>query len=175
MKEIIEVPEGVNAKIEGKKIIISKGDVVNQKTLFHPLIKTSIKENKIILESDKENRKILQLLNTFKAHINNMIRGVQKPFVYELKICASHFPINVEINDDTILIKNFLGEKVPRKSRIYGNTKVKVENEDIIISSSSIEEAGQTAAGIEMATKVKERDRRIFQDGIYITKKGGKE
>jgi large subunit ribosomal protein L6 len=42
----------------------------------------------------------------------------------------------------------------------------------VTVSGSDREKVGQTAANIEMACKIKKRDRRVFQDGIYIVSKG---
>jgi len=38
----------------------------------------------------------------------------------------------------------------------------------VIVEGIDIEHVGQTAANIELATKVKDKDRRVFADGIYI-------
>jgi large subunit ribosomal protein L6 len=74
-----------------------------------------------------------------------------------------------------LLIKNFLGESVPRKMAIKPNVEVKIEGEEIIVSSPDKEAAGQVAGDIEQLTRIKKRDIRIFQDGCYITHKAGKE
>ena len=57
-----------------------------------------------------------------------------------------------------------------------GEVKVEVQNKvDVIVSGADIEKVGQTAANIERSCKIRKRDRRVFQDGIYITSKAGTE
>ena len=45
----------------------------------------------------------------------------------------------------------------------------------ITVRSSDKEIGGQMAADIERITKVIKKDRRVFQDGIFITNKAGEE
>ena len=71
------------------------------------------------------------------------------------------------------VIENFLGEKFPRKAKILGATKIEVKGDQVILTGPDIEAVSQTAANIEQATKIKGFDPRVFQDGIYITKKAG--
>ena len=76
---------------------------------------------------------------------------------------------------ENVTIKNFLGETTPRKAKIVPGVQVKIEGDIIKLSSPNIESAGQTAANIETATKIRNRDRTRFQDGIWITKKAGED
>ena len=104
-----------------------------------------------------------------------MVKGVQEKFEYKLKVCFSHFPISVDVKGNGATIKNFLGEKIPRKLQIPLGVDVQVNKEIIIINSSNKELVGQAAANFERATRIRKKDRRIFQDGIFITNKAGKE
>ena len=115
------------------------------------------------------------MMNTFEAHINNMIKGVQNKFEYKLKICSSHFPMTVKIDGKKAIIKNFLGEKTDRKCKIMSGAEVEVNGNQIVVKSIDKEIAGQTSANFEAATKVGKRDRRTFNDGIFIINKAGKE
>ena len=79
--------------------------------------------------------------------------------------------MNVAVNNGVLTIKNFLGESVPRTLKIKDGSDVKVDGQIITVNSTDIEKAGQTAASIEQLTRITNRDRRIFQDGIFIIEK----
>jgi len=90
-----------------------------------------------------------------------------------MEICNIHFPMNVKVEGNRMIIKTFLGEQVDRTAKILPNVNVDIKGNKITITSHDKEAAGQTAANIETATKVKGRDRRIFQDGIFLTERNG--
>ena len=81
----------------------------------------------------------------------------------------------MEVKDREVLIKNFLGEKTPRKIKLKNEVDVKVDKDVITINSIGKELAGQTAANFETATRIRNRDKRVFQDGIFIINKNGRE
>ena len=83
--------------------------------------------------------------------------------------------MSVDIKGKEATIKNFLGEKIPRKLKILDNVEINIEKDIITINSCDKELAGQTAANFEKATRIRMKDRRVFQDGIFITSKAGKE
>jgi len=171
----IEIPEGVEANIEGNKLTIKGEKGENQREFKIGKLIFEKKENKIIISDKKATKKEKRIINTVVAHIKNMIKGVQENFEYKLKICSSHFPITVDIQGDEATIKNFLGEKIPRKVKIPKDVEVNVDRDIITITSKNKETAGQAAANFEGATRIKNKDRRVFQDGIFITNKAGRE
>jgi large subunit ribosomal protein L6 len=175
LSQIIEIPEGVEAEIDGAKVIIKGTKGVNEREFSLANLILEKKGNEIIIGNKKSSKKEKRRMNTIAAHIRNMISGIQKEFEYKLKVCFSHFPITVEVKGNEALIKNFLGERTPRKVKIPEGAKVNVEKDVIIITSPSIETAGQAAANFENATRIPNRDRRVFQDGIFITSKAGEE
>nr|AJS11628.1 50S ribosomal protein L6P [uncultured archaeon] len=171
----IDIPNEVEAKIDGNKLTVKGHEGKIEKKFNIGKLIFEKKENKIIIKYNKATKKEKRNMNSIAAHIKNMIKGVQKKFEYKLKICFSHFPITVDVQGNKAVIKNFLGEKIPRKSEIIEGSEIKVDKEFITVTSAEIELAGQTAANLENATKVGKRDRRVFQDGIFIINKHGKE
>jgi large subunit ribosomal protein L6 len=170
----IEIPEEVEIEIGRNEISVKGPEGENHRKLNMRNIKIEKKEGKILIENPSVTRKEKRMINTITAHLKNMIQGVQKKFEYKLKVCSSHFPITIEIKGDKALIKNFLGEKKPRKCPIPKGAEIEVNKDIITTKSVDREIAGQAAANFETATKVRNRDRRVFQDGIFITDKIGR-
>ncbi len=173
--EEVEIPENVQVEVDGMKIRVTGPKGTIERDFSHArgvLIRKE--DNKIVVETFFANRRKKALVPTIASHIENMILGVTKGFRYKLKIVYSHFPVTVKVDKEKklVLIENFLGEKAPRVAKIVGNVNVTVKGDDVIVEGIDIEEVGQTAANIEHATKVKNYDRRVFMDGIYIYEKG---
>jgi large subunit ribosomal protein L6 len=174
MKEEVKIPAGVQVTIEGKTVHVKGPKGSMSRLLSHPLIELSVKDNVVSISCRQSTvrRKEKALLGTFKAHLKNMIKGVTQGYECSMKTVFSHFPIKNSVEGNHLLIQNFLGERSPRRAEILENVKVEVKDESITLSGIDKEKIGQTAANIERATKVKNRDIRVFQDGIYIIKKG---
>jgi len=171
--EEVEVPLEVKVAVDELKVVVEGPKGKLERDFSHAKgISIRQEENKVIIEAFNADRRKKTLVGTIAAHIRNMITGVTKGYRYKLKIVFSHFPISVEVKGNQVIIKNFLGEKSPRKANILEGVSVKVVDRDIIVEGIDIEKVGQTAANIEMATKVGEFDRRVFMDGIYIYEKG---
>jgi large subunit ribosomal protein L6 len=169
----IALPEGVTATYTGRVFTATgpKGEV--SKNLFAPAISIEIGTG-IKVSATNVGKKEKMKLGTFAAHIANVVKGAADGFEYKLKICAGHFPMNVSMKGNKFEVKNYIGEKVPRKLTLKEGAVVKIDGEIITVTAADKELAGQVAADIEQLTRLTNKDRRIFQDGIYITEKAGK-
>jgi large subunit ribosomal protein L6 len=168
ISKIIQVPDGVEVTIEGRKVTIkgAKGTLTRDFSYVPISIEGNGKTVRVWAEWPR--KKEASLVGTIYSHLQNMITGVEKGFSYKLKIVFSHFPITVKVQDKTIVIENFTGERRARRVKTIGDVKVKVQSEDVIVEGTNLEDVSQTAANIEQATKVKKKDPRVFLDGIYV-------
>lgn len=168
----VQVPEGVEVTL-GKDIVVkAKGKELTRRFLTGKL-KLRKDGNLVLVEAKQGTKKEKKLAGTIAGHIKNMIGGVTSGYTYRLQIAGSHFPMKVEIDNSTkqFIVRNFLGERIPRKAKILPGVDVKVQGDFITVQSISKDAAGQTAANIETMMKVRGKDRRVFQDGIYLIEK----
>ena len=171
LEKVVEIPENVNVEVIGNKVRVSGEKGTLERELFYPKVKIQVEDKKVIIRAEKSRKKQRAIVGTFAAHIRNMIKGVSQGFEYKLKVVYSHFPITVKKEGNKVLISNFLGEKHPRKAEVLGDVEVHIKGSEIILRGINKEHVGQSAANIERATEIKGRDRRVFQDGIYIVEK----
>lgn len=167
-KEVL-IPENVKAEISCSTVKVSgpKGDLERKFELIN--IKMEKKDSTIVISSESERRTVKAVVGSTAAHIRNMFEGVTKGFTYKLKVVFSHFPVQLKVEKDKILFLNFLGEKTPRSAKIVGKTEVKIEGQDITVKGIDLEDAGQTASNLELATRRTGYDKKVFMDGCYIT------
>lgn len=170
----VEIPEGIEAELEGHMLRLKGPAGENHRNFKLHNLDFKMEGNKFIIGNKKSTKREKKLMNVVASHIKNMIKGVEKRYEYDLKVCFSHFPITVEMKGKEVLIKNFLGEKIPRKMTIPGGVEVDINKDVIKVKSTSKELAGQVAANFETVTKIRNRDKRVFQDGIFITSKAGR-
>ena len=168
----ITIPAGIEVTVERARITV-KGPKGQSERAFAKNVDIKKVDGKIEVSTKDETAKSRAIVGTFIAHIKNMFAGVQSPFVYKLKIASIHFPITVTIENGSLLVKNFLGEKRPRRAKIPANAIVKIQGDYVTVESSDLEIAGMAASRIEQATRVRGRDRRTFLDGIYMVEKAG--
>lgn len=169
---IFQIPAGVTVTKEGDDVTVkgSKGELTRK--MYHPAIDISIEGDEVKLVSESTRRSVYALLGTYNAHLKVMSKGVTEGYEYHMKIVYNHFPIQVKIAGDKVEIANFLGEKQARYANIVEGVKVKLQGDELILNGIDREKIGNTAANVEQACKVRKRDPRVFQDGIYITSRG---
>jgi large subunit ribosomal protein L6 len=170
LREEIPVPEGVEVTID-KEVTVKgpKGELKRKFKQGNVTIKQE--DSMVVLETRFPKKKDKAMLGTIKSHISNMIQGLTEGFTYRMKIVYAHFPMTVKAAKEKVTIENFLGERYPRTAKIVGSAQVKIQGDEVTVTGVNKEDVGQTMANLEQATKIKGRDPRVFQDGIYLVAK----
>jgi large subunit ribosomal protein L6 len=167
----IPVPDPVKVS-EKHRILSVEGPLGKTRKNFKRIpVNLEISGKNIILKSIGTRKKDYAIFKTAESLINSLIKGVQKGYTFKMKIVYAHFPITVKVKDAHIHVENFQGERAARVSKIFGNTKVVPKGDDIIITGPVLTDVSQTAAALQQNTKVKNKDSRVFLDGIYLFEK----
>ena len=167
----IEIPNDCQVSLEEKTITVAGPKGTLSRTFPEPQSTLAIEGNEIVAGTFHSRKKTRALVGTAIAHIRNMFTGVQHGYEYTMKIVYSHFPITVETKGDEVIIKNFIGERGTRKAKLVGDVEIKTTEDEVIISGIDIEHVSQSAANIQLACKIRHKDRRVFLDGIYVIRK----
>ena len=124
LTETIKIPEGLSVSSGGTNLIIKGPKGAMKRNFNNPSVKIKIENNEIILSSNVGSQKDKAVIHAYKAHLKNAFNGVKEPYVFKLKICSGHFPMNVTVSNNVLVIKNFLGEKIPRQLNICCRRKI---------------------------------------------------
>jgi len=173
LTEEIGLPKGVTAEKKGSIVIVKGPKGSPEKKLMHSAMDIKTESNKITISAENVGKRKKRIFYSFVSHIKNLVEGALNGYVYRLKICSGHFPMNVTVTGEMFVVKNFLGEKVPRALKLKQGVKVKIDGQMISVEGSNLELVSQTAADIETLTRRRGFDFNRFQDGIYIIEKAG--
>jgi large subunit ribosomal protein L6 len=170
----VPIPAGVTVTVDAKT---NHTTVKGPKgTLARPFrsrdVRVRVDGSQVVVEKELPRRKEKAMVGTYAAHIQNMIKGVTNGWTYTMKAVFNHFPIKMTVHGDEFHVENFLGERAPRVARIAPGVKITVKGADVTLEGVDLAVVSQTAANIEGCTKIRNKDVRVFQDGVYITKKG---
>ncbi len=172
----INLAEGSSSSIAGDVVTVSNDGKSLSREFRHPKVTVTQGNSSLVVFCDLPRRADKAIAGTWAAHLRNMVKGLEEGFEYKLRAVYSHFPMTLKVEGNRMKINNLFGEKVPRVAKLPwspSEVEVKVENKtEVTVKGSDREKVGQTAANIERACRIRNRDRRVFQDGIYITSKG---
>lgn len=170
-KQTVSAPDGVTVTLEGRTLRVKgpKGELV--RPVPPSRVEVRLDGQKVVVRCELPRRAEKAEVGAVASHLRNMIQGVRTGYEYKLKTVFAHFPIKTQVKGDDFVVENFLGERSARRATILAGVKVDVKGEWVTVTGVDLERVSQTAANIERATKVRNRDTRVFQDGIYITQK----
>jgi large subunit ribosomal protein L6 len=167
----IEIPDDVSAETDHLELTVEGPNGSVTRRLWYPDVDVSVEDGAVVIATENEDAKTNATVGTFESHVANMIHGVTEGWEYTMEVYYAHFPMQVNVEGDEVVIENFLGESAARRTPIRGDTDVQVDGETVTLTGSDKEAVGQTAADIEQLTKVTDKDTRVFQDGVYIVEK----
>ncbi len=167
----VVIPEGVTVT-QNKHMLAFAGPLGKTFKSFREIpVNLEITEGKVHLKAIGSRKRDYAILHTARSIIRNICEGLVEGYTIKMKVVFSHFPITVKVEGKKVLIENFQGERAPRVTHIVGNTKVIPKGEDVILTGEVWTDITQTAANIELKSKVKNKDHRVFLDGIYVFEK----
>ena len=167
----LPIPDKVKVSLT-KRILSVEGPLGKTRRDFKRIpVDLHVEGKNIVIKSLGSRKRDYAIFNTAQSIIKSLLKGVHKGYTFKMKIVYAHFPITVKVKDGKILVENFQGERAARISKIYGDTKVVTKGDDVILTGPVLTDVSQTAASLQQNTKVKNKDHRVFLDGIYLFEK----
>lgn len=142
-KKPILIPENVEVKIEGQKVIVKgpKGELSRE---IRPEIKLEIKENQIFVLPQIETKKTKAFWGLTRALVSNMVKGVTEGFEKKLEIEGLGYRAQLVGNN----LELYVGFVQPIKIEAPEGIKFSVEKNIITVSGIDLEKVSQMAAKI---------------------------
>ena len=165
----VVIPEQVTVSLKKTMLGVSGPLGKTFKNFKKIPVSIQIQDKNILIKTSGNRKKEYAIMNTVRSIIRTLCEGVIEGYTIKMKIVYAHFPITAKVQDNQVIIENFQGERAARIARIHGQTKIVAKGDEIILTGPVLSEVTQSAAEIEQKTKIKNKDHRVFLDGIYIS------
>lgn len=145
----IQIPEGVQVKIENNFIIV-KGGKGELKQALHELVKVDISDSDIkVSVKNTEIKREKAFWGLYRSLINNMVKGVTEGFEKKLELIGVGYRVSLTGNK---LLFN-VGYSHPVEFGLPDGISAQVEGNNITISGADKQNVGETAARIRKIRK----------------------
>lgn len=170
-KKPIEIPSGVEVKIEGN-VITAKGPKGTESITFREEVKVSVADNHIIVEPNSDDRKTNALHGLYRTLIANAIHGVSQGFEKKLEIVGVGYRANMEGSN----LNMALGYSHPVLIVPPAGVILSVEaNTKISVKGSNKQTVGDVAAFIRSKRPPEVyKGKGVKYEGEHIRRKAGK-
>ena len=141
----INIPNGVEVKIEDGNVLTVKGPKGQLTKKFHPELDIKVEDNQIKIDRPNDTSFMRAIHGTTRALINNMVKGVSEGFTVELEIYGVGYRANMK--GKTLELQ--LGYSHPVVYEPPEDIQISVEGQTSIkVSGIDKEKVGQVAATI---------------------------
>lgn len=167
----VAIPEGVTVAMRRHMMEVS-GPLGRTFKSFRKIpVGVEVAGGAVRLKAAGRRKRDYAVLNTARSVVRNLCEGVVEGYTVRMKVVFAHFPVTVKVEGSRVLIENFQGERSARVAKIEGGARVAPQGEDVVVTGHVKTDVMQTAANIQLKTRVKGKDHRVFLDGIYVSEK----
>merc|ERR1711937_102970 len=182
-EEAIDIPEGVTVDIKNKMVSV-KGPLGTIRKGFGNLpclLRKRVaknQKNQFVVSVWFKNRKQRASVKTLTSLVDNMMVGVTKGYRYVMKYGFKRHPMKPASSKDgkSIKISNYLGAEEVKSITAPKGVTIECDPEnpqkEIILTGIDNESVGTCASMIHQSCRPRALDRRKFEDGLYIQKRG---
>jgi len=143
-KKPIDIPKGVDVKIEDNNHVVVKGPKGQLENDFNPDLTIKIEENQIKIERPNDSAFMRAIHGTTRALLANMVKGVTEGFTVELEIVGIGY--RAAMKGKTLELQ--LGYSHPIIYEPPEGIQIAVEGNIIKVSGIDKQKVGQVAAEI---------------------------
>jgi len=169
-KQSIAIPTGTDVSVSDETITVKgKGGTLTRE--LHPVVKVSVTDGHASVEPMNTSHLARALWGTYAAHIKNMVKGVNEPFVKKLQVEGIGYKAEVSGKN----LKLNVGFSHPVLVAIPEGLIAAVEKNIVTISGADKDAVGQFAASVRAIKKPEPyKGKGIRYEGEVIRMKQGK-